>query len=645
MEKSTSKPDRPKKKTAGLAKRLFEYITFVNQPLKQKFALFAAGTLWWFLVIFAISMASLVSLEYKSNRVVSYLIPQDRISQKIVRKLQDLRIDGRELAATADQKEAMRITGASREEFQDINSFLYGLVHGGEVNDYSRTEDRLIETLAVKPALPGDQVFVNGIAAKVDEASAGLARLSKLKLAPPDAEKDGDIAATFKGYNAALLNAVALADGYSARISMAYAADSGKMRSDLVCSFPALIVALLLATALLAVFTFSISRAIIKPVKAMIRQIRALNKGEIDIGNRIKITTQDEIGRLSAEFNGLMDTIDSMNKFKKVIEEDENLEDVYSRLGNEFRYFGLEEYVIYEVSNSQNKMKAVYPLAGLGEEISCNADIFDNCYLCRAKKTGHKVSSFQYPGICRYFLAGERKEHICIPLMVGGTAGGVVQFTFDKSDLNSYRLSAIEGWTHAAEQYIKESIPVIEAKRLMNTLRDSALKDSLTGLNNRRFLQEYTEKLVAGTLRRGKSIGLIMGDLDFFKQVNDVYGHNTGDALLKETADILKKSVRAADLVIRFGGEEFLIVLIDVAPDDSLKIAEKIRQTMENTKLKVSDGTLKKTISLGVSEFPGDTESFWQAIKFADVALYEAKRTGRNKSVRFTKEMWKDEQF
>ena len=97
--------------------------------------------------------------------------------------------------------------------------------------------------------------------------------------------------------------------------------------------------------------------------------------------------------------------------------------------------------------------------------------------------------------------------------------------------------------------------------------------------------------------------------------------------------------------MIRFGGEEFLIVLLDIEKGESFKIAEKIRESMEKAKVKIPDGSVQKTISLGISEFPGDTESFWQAIKFADVSLYKAKDSGRNKAVRFTPEMWSQKNF
>jgi two-component system, cell cycle response regulator len=148
-------------------------------------------------------------------------------------------------------------------------------------------------------------------------------------------------------------------------------------------------------------------------------------------------------------------------------------------------------------------------------------------------------------------------------------------------------------------------------------LQDSALIDALTGLKNRRYLQEYTEKIVAGVLRRGKSIGFIMCDLDYFKQVNDTYGHNAGDIVLKETSRVISQSIRASDIVIRFGGEEFLAVLLDVGEGQSLKIAEKIRENIQQLKIKLPDGIIQKAISLGVSEFPAATGTLWSCITLA----------------------------
>jgi diguanylate cyclase (GGDEF)-like protein len=398
---------------------------------------------------------------------------------------------------------------------------------------------------------------------------------------------------------------------------------------------------LLTATGLLIVFTISISKAIIKPVKSITRQIRSLWEGEVDLTQRIDISSKDEIGKLSEDFNILMEGIHDLSTFKKIIEDDNNLEDVYFRLGKSFNEkIGLDEFVIYDISSSLKKMKPVYPIIFDEKNMLCNEEILLNCDLCKVKKTGRIISSIEYPDICNQFKHGFEKVHVCIPMIIGGKAEGVVQFLFDRKINNRKDKRMFK-----AEQYIKETLSVIEAKKLMNTLQESALKDSLTGLYNRRFLQEYTETLVSGVLRRKKSVGLMMCDLDFFKQVNDLYGHNVGDEVLKETCEIIKRCIRSSDLIIRFGGEEFLVLMLDINGGETSQIADKIREAIEKTKIKVSDGIIKKTISIGISEFPTDTESFWQAIKFADVALYRAKDSGRNKVVRFASDMWAEKEF
>jgi len=319
--------------------------------------------------------------------------------------------------------------------------------------------------------------------------------------------------------------------------------------------------------------------------------------------------------------------------FKKVIEEDSSLEVVYTRLGEVFeKEAGIDEYRIFDVNAAKQTMNMVYPLS---EEIACNEEILHNCTLCRAQKTGHKVSSFEYEGVCKEFLREDGKKHVCIPLIVSGHAGAVVQFVFKASSAEEVNEKIFK-----AESYIKHSLSVIETKRLMNTLRESSLVDGLTGLYNRRFLQDHSNQIIASTLRRKKQISLLMCDMDYFKQVNDKYGHDIGDSVLKETSHILKKCVRESDIVIRFGGEEFLILLIDTDVGYGVNVAEKIRQSVEEFSFKSTDGILKKTISMGISDFPHDTDGFWQAIKFADVALYKAKESGRNRCVQFTTELW-----
>lgn len=407
-----------------------------------------------------------------------------------------------------------------------------------------------------------------------------------------------------------------------------------------------IIAALTIAFGLLSLFAVWISRAFTKPIETMIEQINLLSEGDIDLTKKIETLSKDEMGVLSARFNKLLDEIYNMSSFKKVVEEDDTPEDIYRRLGNTIKEnLGLNVFVIYEVSNSKNIMRPVYTAPN--KEISgdyCNRDIMVDCNLCRAKKTGDVVSSFTYPDICKQFLKTNGRSHICVPMIMGGSTGGIIQFVFEKAEKPA-NFTEIEKKVLKASRYIKEAVPVLEAKRMMDTLKESSLRDPLTGLYNRRFLEEYTETLVAISQRRNSLLGLLMCDLDFFKEVNDMYGHNIGDIVLKETANVIKENVRASDMVVRFGGEEFLVILTDVREGEAEVIAEKIRKTMEEMKVKIPRGLIQKTISIGISEFPKDAPQLWQAIKYSDVAMYKAKEAGRNRVMRFTKDMWTTEEY
>jgi diguanylate cyclase (GGDEF)-like protein len=370
----------------------------------------------------------------------------------------------------------------------------------------------------------------------------------------------------------------------------------------------------------------------------------ATGEGQAVLTKRIVVNSLDEIGILSKEFNNLMESINDLSVFKKVIEEDDSLDEVYQRIGKLFtERLGISRCFIYQAVNAKNQMTLIYPNNFDLTEMFCGHSILDNCDLCKAKRTGHAITSTVFPDICKQFTGQEGEQHYCLPIVVGGAPVAIVQFVFDAPETDLDKKS-MEAKVYKAEQYITESLAVIETKRLMRSLKDSALIDPLTGMNNRRYLQEFTEKIVAGVLRRGKTIGLIMCDLDYFKQVNDTYGHNAGDIVLREVSKNIRQSVRDADIVIRFGGEEFLALLLDVDQGESFAIAEKIRENIQHLKIKIPDDIVQKTISLGVSEFPVDAETLWSCIKFADVALYRAKEEGRNRSIRFTKDMWKEEQ-
>lgn len=184
---------------------------------------------------------------------------------------------------------------------------------------------------------------------------------------------------------------------------------------------------------------------------------------------------------------------------------------------------------------------------------------------------------------------------------------------------------------------------MIESKRLMQSLRDSSMRDPLTNLYNRRFLEESLEPLTSGVRRRNAQVGVMMCDIDHFKHLNDTYGHDVGDDVLKGTCTIIKNSLRDADLLIRYGGEEFLVLLIDTEEDGAMIVGNRIRTSLEDHKFKTANGPMTKTMSMGIAMYPADGDDFWECVKLADTALYQAKDTGRNKVMRYTEGMSKEE--
>ncbi len=334
----------------------------------------------------------------------------------------------------------------------------------------------------------------------------------------------------------------------------------------------------------------------------------------------------------------IITSLTRLYQFKKAIELDMTKEDIYGRLAYVLEnYFQIKHFTFAEISSQTNESEVVLEV---GEFILCNQGMEADADRCRAKRTGMDVASDDFPELCGCF-GDHTKNYLCIPINIGGNIGLVIHIITD----NEAEFAHIKSQSGLIKSYANEAAPVIESKRLMQILKESSLKDSLTGLYNRRFLDEYVEKLKPQVMRQKINVGIMLIDMDHFKMVNDTYGHAVGDVVLKELATVLNSNVREADLVIRYGGEEFIILLMDVESEEqTMEVAEKLRTKVQNTDISIGDNKrLNKTISLGVSMFPKDSESIWQAIKYADIALYEAKKTGRNRIVRFESSMWDED--
>lgn len=160
-------------------------------------------------------------------------------------------------------------------------------------------------------------------------------------------------------------------------------------------------------------------------------------------------------------------------------------------------------------------------------------------------------------------------------------------------------------------------------------IRELMLTDPLTGLANRRRLSDRLEEEILRFQRDGRPLCLVMADIDHFKRINDTYGHDVGDDVIRMIASSLQEEIRKVDLAARFGGEEFVVIMPDCVVDDAIKVAERVRSCVEATKSAPVEFAV--TASFGVAEFRGVGDTAHALLKRADQALYVAKEGGRNR--------------
>lgn len=249
---------------------------------------------------------------------------------------------------------------------------------------------------------------------------------------------------------------------------------------------------------------------------------------------------------------------------------------------------------------------------------------------CWALRTGHPhlVVAGDTTAPCGH-AEGVKNSYLCVPILAQGEALGIVHFQAT-DEMPTLADSELSFKTTFAGQ-VGLSIANI---RLREALRAQSVKDPLTGLYNRRYLEETLEREIRRAVRAEQSLGILMLDLDHFKKVNDTYGHDAGDTVLREAGSFLTKSVRVEDTVCRFGGEEFVIVLPTANAEAARSRAERIRSKLrELTVLHQGHSLGRITVSVGVAELPVNGTSAADLLAAADAALYRAKREGRDQVV------------
>ena len=262
-------------------------------------------------------------------------------------------------------------------------------------------------------------------------------------------------------------------------------------------------------------------------------------------------------------------------------------------------------------------------------------DIFspDDCWALRCGRP-YMVDCLDDLIACPHTHVEAGDWHLCLPLIANGEAFGILYFCGGPRDNRTLANTALTSQKKLMFYVaFAETLAMALANiRLREALQNQAIRDPLTKLFNRRYLQETMPRELKRVNRAEEPLSLVMVDIDHFKQFNDTYGHDAGDEALKSVAELLQNRTRAEDIACRLGGEEFALVYPGMSADVAISRVESIRQEVEAYEISHLGKTLKPvTVSAGIAVFPSHGTDYQSLMRAADQALYQSKKAGRNR--------------
>ena len=260
----------------------------------------------------------------------------------------------------------------------------------------------------------------------------------------------------------------------------------------------------------------------------------------------------------------------------------------------------------------------------------------DDCWALRRGKI-HRVKDATSPMRCAHVGTSLPGCYACIPLAAHGETLGVLCIECPHESPHRSRRSPedqVEALARQASAVCERISLALANLRLREVLRSQSIRDPLTGLFNRRYMEETLERELRRAVRNGESVALLMLDIDHFKRFNDTFGHQAGDTLLRGFGDFLSQRTRGQDVACRFGGEEFVLILSGATIEDGYKRAELLREEIKQLSVEHAGQVLGSVfLSIGVSAFPCHGSTGEVLLRAADKALYRAKAEGRDRVV------------
>jgi diguanylate cyclase (GGDEF)-like protein len=396
---------------------------------------------------------------------------------------------------------------------------------------------------------------------------------------------------------------------------------------------------LLVALVVTGVLAYGLARSITQPLDELVVAAKAVSEGRFD--HSIPARSRDEVGQLAAAFNDM--TLRLRTTITELSSSRDQLRRAIERVGETLRSthdmkqileailntaadaVGADAAVLWRLTRTRDEL---YPVVGRGVDAQRYGRVRvgtgfvghvaeRGLPLLRPAEGGPRTASDEPP----YPVA------IATPLYSQDRILGVIAL-YRGEDTKAFTPSELETVLFLAEQ----GGVGIENVQLHEEAQRLSITDGLTGVWNRRYFQMQFRQVLATSIRFHRTFSVLMLDLDKFKDINDTYGHQRGDAILVEFAHRVSKTLREVDTFARYGGEEFICLLSETDLRGGVTAAEKILETIRSEPFEGLDGdSMSLTVSVGVASYPNHGDSFSELVEAADQALYTAKQEGRNR--------------
>jgi diguanylate cyclase (GGDEF)-like protein/PAS domain S-box-containing protein len=344
---------------------------------------------------------------------------------------------------------------------------------------------------------------------------------------------------------------------------------------------------------------------------------------------------EDQLRRSQQELtqhNLEMQLINELNSYLQVCKSLEETHSIVAHYGR--KIFAAYSGALYLFNESHAAVEAVAEWGDV-KCFSSSAISPDDCWALRQGKV-HVVDRSRDAIVCNHTVEGCEQGYVCAPAIAQGEMIGVLSVTLgpDGTDRSGILRTSVESRARLISLAADNLAMALVSLKLREALRNRSVRDPLTGLFNRRYLEETLVRELSSSNRADKNLGVIMVDIDHFKTYNDTHGHDAGDFVLVTIAELVRSKLRSGDVPCRYGGEELVLIMPGAGKEIVTKRAELLRQAIESHQFVYKGKNLAGvTVSMGVADFPVDGDSAAALLKAADMALYQAKESGRNKVV------------